>query len=106
MARHARFPAIAATASRARTVSASSARSTDQSAPAPASATPTSSTSATFGADDSLLLTYAMNDLRNNAAAHGADYVHRSEPTLAGVATGKVTTAAYAGVAYRCRRTS
>jgi hypothetical protein len=51
---------------------------------------------------DGALLSYAMNDLRNNAAMHGADYVHRSEPTLS-APWGRITTAEYAGVAYRCR---
>jgi hypothetical protein len=45
------------------------------------------------------LTTYAMNDLRNNAAAVGANYVQRSEPTLS---WGTRVTAEYAGVAYLC----
>jgi hypothetical protein len=51
------------------------------------------------------LLTYAMNDLRNNAAAQGANFVHRSEPTLS-APWGRITTAEYAGVAYRCPSSS
>jgi hypothetical protein len=42
-----------------------------------------------------------MNDLRNNAAAVGANYVQRSEPTLS---WGTRVTAEYAGVAYVCPR--
>lgn len=56
-----------------------------------------------FGASVGALTTYAMNDLRNEAASHIADYVHRSEPTLS-APYGIVTHAAYAGVAYRCRQ--
>jgi hypothetical protein len=55
-----------------------------------------------FGASDNALVSYAMNDLRNEAASHGADYVHRSEPTFSTNHGGRVTHAAYAGVAYRC----
>ncbi|MBX3187166.1 MAG: DUF4156 domain-containing protein [Labilithrix sp.] len=51
--------------------------------------------------DRPLLLGYAMNDLRNRAAAVGANYVHRSEPTLS-APWGSITIAEYAGFAYRC----
>lgn len=47
------------------------------------------------------LTTYAMNDLRNRAAAVGANYVQRSEPTLS---WGTRATAEYAGVAYLCAK--
>ncbi len=50
---------------------------------------------------DGALLTYAMNDLRNRASSVGANYVQRSEPTLS-APWGRITSAAYAGVAYRC----
>jgi hypothetical protein len=52
------------------------------------------------------LLGYAMNDLRNRAAAVGANYVHRSEPTLTrdGLYGDTIRYGEYAGFAYRCPR--
>ena len=48
------------------------------------------------------LITYAMNDLRNKAAAVGADYV-QSDPPQLGSGKGTTTTATITGTAYRCR---
>jgi hypothetical protein len=54
-----------------------------------------------LGLDEKGLAAYALNDLRNAAAAEGADYVYRSEPTFS-APYGHVTQAEYAGYAYRC----
>lgn len=57
-----------------------------------------------LGLDEKGLAAYALNDLRNEAAAHGADFVRRSEPTFS-APYGHVTHAEYAGYAYRCAPT-
>jgi hypothetical protein len=53
------------------------------------------------GLDEKGLAAYALNDLRNAAAQHGADYVYRSEPTFS-APYGHVTQADINGYAYRC----
>ncbi|MBX3231526.1 MAG: DUF4156 domain-containing protein [Labilithrix sp.] len=55
------------------------------------------------GLDKPGLAAYALNDLRNAAAAQGADYVYRSEPTFS-APYGHVTLADYNGYAYRCAK--
>lgn len=57
-----------------------------------------------LGLDESGLASYALNDLRNSAAEHNADFVYRSEPTFSSP-YGHVTHAEYAGYAYRCAPT-
>jgi hypothetical protein len=47
------------------------------------------------------LIEYAMNDLRNKAAARGANYV-QSDPPQLGNGHGTTTTATITGTAYRC----
>jgi hypothetical protein len=47
------------------------------------------------------LVEYAMNDLRNKAAAKGANYV-QSDPPHFGQGKGTTTTATMTGTAYRC----
>lgn len=47
------------------------------------------------------LIEYAMNDLRNKAAAKGATYV-QSDPPQLGNGKGTTTTATITGTAYRC----
>jgi hypothetical protein len=47
------------------------------------------------------LIEYAMNDLRNKAAEHGANYV-QSDPPQLGNGKGTTTTATITGTAYRC----
>ncbi len=47
------------------------------------------------------LIEYAMNDLRNQTAELGADYVQYDTPTL-GEGDGTTTTATVSGTAYRC----
>lgn len=47
------------------------------------------------------LVTYAMNDARNKAAALGATHITLSAPQLGGM-EGTTTTATVSGVAYRC----
>jgi hypothetical protein len=47
------------------------------------------------------LIEYAMNDLRNKAAAQGANYV-QSDPPQLGSGRGTTTTATITGTAYRC----
>jgi hypothetical protein len=47
------------------------------------------------------LVEYAMNDLRNKAAAKGATYV-QSDPPQLGQGKGTTTTATITGTAYRC----
>lgn len=53
-----------------------------------------------FIANDDLI-EYAMNDLRNQAAERGANYVQHDTPTL-GSGDGTTTTATVSGAAYRC----
>jgi hypothetical protein len=53
------------------------------------------------GLDEKGLAAYALNDLRNAAAQHGADFVYRSEPTFS-APYGHTTQAEYNGYAYRC----
>ena len=47
------------------------------------------------------LIEYAMNDLRNQAAEAGANYVQHDSPQL-GDGDGTTTTATISGTAYRC----
>ncbi|MBX3191039.1 MAG: DUF4156 domain-containing protein [Labilithrix sp.] len=47
------------------------------------------------------LIEYAMNDLRNEAAEVGANYVQHDTPTLGG-GSGTTTTATVSGTAFRC----
>jgi len=47
------------------------------------------------------LIEYAMNDLRNKAAARGANYIQADPPTL-GQGKGETTTATITGTAYVC----
>jgi hypothetical protein len=47
------------------------------------------------------LINYALNDLRNKAAARGANYVQSDAPQL-GNGKGTTTTATITGTAYRC----
>lgn len=53
-----------------------------------------------FLANDDLI-EYAMNDLRNQAAELGGNYVQHDPPTL-GEGDGTTTTATISGTAYRC----
>src|SRR5689334_14610328 len=55
------------------------------------------------GLDKPGLAEHALNDLRNAAAAVGADYVYHSKPTFS-APHGHVTLAAYNGYAYRCAK--
>jgi uncharacterized protein YbjQ (UPF0145 family) len=48
------------------------------------------------------LIEYAMNDMRNQAAELGANYVQHDPPTL-GQGEGTTTTATITGTAYQCR---
>ncbi|WP_394850834.1 DUF4156 domain-containing protein [Pendulispora brunnea] len=48
-----------------------------------------------------VLIEYAQNDLRNKAAARGANYVQQDPPTL-GQHEGTTTTATISATAYRC----
>src|SRR5262245_10897 len=48
------------------------------------------------------LIEYAMNDLRNQAADKGANYVQHDPPQL-GSGDGTTTTATITGTAYQCR---
>ena len=47
------------------------------------------------------LIEYAMNDLRNQAAEMGANYVRHDPPTL-GEGDGTTTTATVSGMAFKC----
>lgn len=47
------------------------------------------------------LIEYAMNDLRNQTAERGGNYVQHDPPTL-GQGDGTTTTATISGTAYRC----
>jgi hypothetical protein len=47
------------------------------------------------------LIEYAMNDLRNEAAELGANYVRHDPPTL-GDGDGTTTTATVSGMAFKC----
>ena len=47
------------------------------------------------------LIEYALNDLRNQAAEHGANYVQHDPPGLGGT-DGTTTSVTITGTAYRC----
>lgn len=51
------------------------------------------------------LIEYAMNDLRNQAADLGANYV-RSDPPQLGSGNGTTTSVTITGTAYRCPKTA
>ena len=47
------------------------------------------------------LVEYAMNDLRNQAGAIGANYI-QTDPPMMGSGSGTTTTVTISGTAYRC----